>query len=97
MTNYMIIRHIVEDFSVWKPAYDEHITARESAGLTEKHLLRDTDDANMITIIFEAEDLNRAKDFTNSEDLREVMQKIGVGKPEFYFLNDKNITTANAA
>ena len=41
----------------------------------------------MVMVILEAEDLERAKEFARSDDLREAMQKVGVvGKPDIYFL-----------
>ncbi|MBA3693781.1 MAG: hypothetical protein H0X49_05705 [Acidobacteria bacterium] len=87
MANYMIARASVQDFSEWKTGYDAHEPSRAAAGLTEKHVLQDVDDANMVTLIFEAEDLKRAEEFSNSDDLREAMQKAGVvGKPDTYFL-----------
>ena len=87
MGNYMVIRHTVSDFSAWKTAYGAHETARSAAGLTEKHLLQDADNANQVVIMFEADDLKRAEDFSRSDDLRETMQKAGVvGKPDIYFL-----------
>ncbi len=87
MANYMINRASVQDFSEWKTAYDAHEPSRAAAGLTERHLLQDADNPNMVTLIFEAEDLKRAEEFSNSDDLREAMQKAGVvGKPDTYFL-----------
>jgi hypothetical protein len=87
MGNYMIIRHTVRDFANWKTGYDAHEPSRAAAGLTEKHLLQDADNSNQVTIIFEAEDLKRAGEFSNSDDLREAMQKLGVvGQPDIYFL-----------
>jgi hypothetical protein len=87
MGNYMVIRHTVSDFSAWKTAYEAHETARSAAGLTEKHLLQDADNANQVVIMFEADDLKRAEDFSRSDDLRETMQKAGVvSKPDIYFL-----------
>ncbi len=87
MANYMIVRSKVQNYSEWKPGYDAHEPSRAAAGLTEKHLLQDADDANMVTLIFEAEDLKRAEDFSQSDDLREAMQRVGVvGKPDTYFL-----------
>jgi hypothetical protein len=39
--------------------------------------------------MFEVQDLNRARSFAESADLRETMQKVGViDNPEIYFLND---------
>ncbi len=87
MADYMITRASVQDFSEWKTAYDAHEPSRAAAGLTERHLLQDADNPNMVTLLFEAEDLKRAEEFSNSDDLREAMQKAGVvGKPDTYFL-----------
>jgi len=87
MANYWIVRHRAQDYSAWKTIYDAHEPIRAAAGLTEKHLLQDADDPNMVTLIFEAEDLKRAEEFSTSDDLREAMQKAGVvGKPDTYFL-----------
>ena len=85
---FVLVRSKVKDFKTWKPVYDGHQPARTAAGLTEKYLLRSADDANEIVILFEAQDLDRAKAFAASEDLRERMQESGVvDKPDMYFLN----------
>ena len=49
---FMLVRSKVRDFKTWKPAYDAHQPARNDAGLTEKYLLRNADDANEIVILF---------------------------------------------
>jgi len=85
--NYILIRHKVEDFSKWKPAYDGHASARASAGLKEEHLLRNIDNPNEVILLFSAQDLDKAKAFAASPDLRERMQKGGVtDKPDIYLL-----------
>ena len=87
MASFLLIRHKVRDFSEWKQGYDAHLPKRTEAGLTEKQLLRGADDANEVVMMFEANDLSRAKTFAESADLREVMQKVGVlDKPDVYFL-----------
>lgn len=89
MANFMLVRAKVNDFADWKTGYDAHKHARDAAGLTEKYLLQETDDPNMVTLLFEAEDLQRAEDFSTSEDLIQEMEKSGVvGKPDVYFLTD---------
>jgi hypothetical protein len=86
--SFMLVRSKVRDFKVWKTAYDGHQAMRDNAGLTEKYLLRNADDANEIVILFEVQDLTRAKAFASSADLRERMQESGVvDKPDIYFLN----------
>ena len=88
MAVFVLVRHKVRDFSEWKRGYDAHRPKRAEAGLTEKHLLRGANDSNEVVLLFQARDLNRAKAFTASADLRETMQKFGVlDKPDIYFLN----------
>jgi len=85
---YLLVRHKVSDFSKWKPAYDAHLPARQGAGLKEEHLLRNTDDPNEVVLLFEPEDIQKAKEFASSADLRETMQNAGVvDKPDIYFLS----------
>jgi len=86
---HMLIRHKVADFAKWKPVYDAHEPSRQNAGLKEEHLLRNADDPNEVILLFSTEDLDKAKAFTASDDLRQEMQKAGVSdKPDVYFLKD---------
>jgi hypothetical protein len=86
---HMLIRHKVADFAKWKPIYDAHASARQNAGLKEEHLLRNADDPNEVILFFSTENLDKAKAFTASDDLRQAMQKAGVSdKPDVYFLTD---------
>jgi hypothetical protein len=88
MAAFMLFRHKVRDFKSWKAGYDAHRPKRVEAGLTEKYLLRNSDDPNEVVALFEAQDLNRAKEFAASAELREKMQEVGVvDKPDVYFLN----------
>lgn len=89
MVNYMLVRHKVRDFMEWKRGYDTHHPKRKEAGLTEKYLLRGINDSNEVIILFEAGDLNQARAFAESADLRETMEKFGVvDKPDIFFLED---------
>ena len=84
---HVLIRHKVADFAKWKPIYDAHSSARQNAGLREEYLLRNVDDPNEVILLFSAEDLEKAKTFAASDDLRQAMQKAGVSdKPDVYFL-----------
>jgi uncharacterized protein YeaO (DUF488 family) len=84
---YGLVRHKVADFAKWKPHYDAHLPARQKAGLKELHLLRNADDRNEVILLFEADDLQKVREFAASADLRERMQEAGVvDKPDIYFL-----------
>jgi hypothetical protein len=71
---HLLVRHKVSDFSKWKPAYDAHSPARKEAGLQEEHLLRNMDNPNEIFLLFEVKDVEKAKEFGASANLREAMQ-----------------------
>lgn len=88
MNGFMLVRHKVKDFTAWKAGYDAHSPKRDEAGLTEQYLLRSVDDPNEVVMLFEAQDIARAKSFAESADLRETMQKVGVvDKPDIHFLD----------
>jgi hypothetical protein len=87
--NYVMIRHKVKDFKKWKAAYDAHGPARDRVGLKERCLPRNTKSRNDVWILFEANNLARAKAFCASADLRAAMKKAGVtGKPDLAILAD---------
>ena len=89
MASYLLIRHKVTDFQEWKRGYDAHLAKRVEAGLTEKHLLHGDQNPNEVVILFKASDLNRAKAFAESADLRDTMKEVGVvDKPDVYFLTN---------
>ena len=71
---HMLIRHKVADFAKWKPAYDAHQSARQSAGLKEEHLFHNADNPNEVLLLFSVEDVDKAKAFGASDDLRQAMK-----------------------
>jgi hypothetical protein len=80
---HLLIQHAVEDFSTWKAGYDDHKPVRDGAGLTELHLLQGYEDPNYVVLMFETNDLAKAREFTTSDDLKEVMARLGViGAPQ---------------
>ena len=85
---HMLIRHKVADFDKWKPAYEDHRSAREAAGLKDLHLWRNESDPSEVILLFEASDVAKAKEFADSPDLKEKMQAAGVqGSPDIVFLS----------
>ena len=88
MANYMIVRHKVRDFKKWKSVYDADRSKRVEAGLSEKQLLHGADNPNEVVLLFEANDLKRAKEFGSSAGLNQKMEEGGViDKPTMYFLH----------
>lgn len=82
----MAVTHIVKDFDAWKKNFDEHESVRTANGMTLRALGRDINNPNKVLVFLNIEDLQKAKDFSASADLKEAMQKGGVtGKPETFF------------
>ena len=85
----IIIRHRVADFDVWKAAFDQHGSVRREYGLVDTGLLRDEEDANMVTILMSTDDTARAREFFASDSLRETMDGAGVvSQPDMWIAND---------
>ncbi|MFQ5924694.1 MAG: antibiotic biosynthesis monooxygenase family protein [Dehalococcoidia bacterium] len=86
---YILVRHKVADYAKWKPLFDEHGAARKAAGSKGGHLFRNADDPNELLILVEGDDLEKMRQFIQSEDLRETMQRGGVSdRPDVYFLDE---------
>ena len=85
----VFVRTRIADYGKWKPIFDEHEATREKSGFKGHSLHRDADDPNVIVIAFRVGDINKAKEFAASDDLRETMTRAGVeGPPEMWFCED---------
>jgi hypothetical protein len=85
----VFIRHRVADYDAWKAAFDEHGSVRREHGLVDNGLLRDEDDASMVTIQLDTDDSARAREFLSSDSLREAMEGAGVvSQPEVWIAKD---------
>jgi hypothetical protein len=83
------VRHPIEDYPTWRQAFDEHEAKRREYGLSVRSVQRNVDRPLEIIITLDAEDLARAREFTESADLRTAMMKAGVvGRPEVWFAED---------
>jgi heme-degrading monooxygenase HmoA len=86
---YFLVRHKVADYEQWKPGFDDHGVTRQANGSRGGQLFRNASDPNEIIVLFEWDDLEKARQFAQSEDLRETMQRFGVvDQPDIYFLKD---------
>ena len=86
---YFMIHHKVADYSSWRPMFDEHGTVRKANGSKGARVFRSSSDPNDLVILLEWDDLNKARQLADSDDMRQAMQKAGVsGKPDLYFLEE---------
>ena len=86
---YLLVRHKVADYAKWKPFFDQHGATRQASGSQGGRLLRNANDLNELVILFEWDDLEKARQFAQSNELREIMQRAGVvDQPDIYFLEE---------
>lgn len=86
---YLLLRHKVTDYDKWKSAFDAHSLTRQANGSRGGQLFRNASDPNEVIMLLEWDVLETARQFVQSEELREVMQQAGViGDPTIYFLKD---------
>ena len=84
---YMLAQHKVEDFAKWKDVFDSVADLREKNGEKSAQIFHDADDPNSLTLLFEWDSLNNARQYAQSPELKAAMQKAGVaGPPSIYFL-----------
>jgi hypothetical protein len=85
----VIVRHKVRGFDAWKPYFMGDAERQRNAGFTRWHLTRNKHDKNELVIIFECEDLDKAKPMFSDPALAELMKKAGVlDQPTVFFLED---------
>jgi hypothetical protein len=86
--SFVIFRTKVADYARWKPIFDADGANRQAGGSKGGQLFRSADDPNEVVMLFEW-DLEKARQFSQSEELRAKMQEAGVlGPPDVYFLKD---------
>jgi len=57
----VVVRHKVRDFDRWKPYFMSDVERQRKAGFTRWYLTRSKNDKSEIVVIFECEDLDKAK------------------------------------
>lgn len=95
----MLIRQKVRNFAAWKPSYDARDSIRQANGLHNYVLGRGAEDTSAVLIALRADDIEKAKAYARSPELRKAMQKGGViGTPSFHFLTTtyRNTATDNS-
>lgn len=95
----MLIRQKVRNFATWKPSYDARDSIRQASGLHNYVLGRGVEDTSAVLIALRADDIEKAKAYSRSPELRRAMQKGGViGTPSFHFLTTtyRNTATDNS-
>jgi hypothetical protein len=85
----LLIRHDVADYPAWKAIFDEHEPVRRANGSQGGRLFREAASPNAVLVLLTWDDLERARLFVDSDDLRDAITRSGVvGEPDFWFLEE---------
>ena len=92
---YLFVTHTVEEYAKWKPVFDEHGAFRKANGSKGAHVFQSADNPNEVVLLFEWANLENARQFVQSPNLREAMERAGVtGPPDVHFLNEADRQSA---
>ena len=84
---YVFIRHNVKDYDAWKSVFDSVSDLRERNGERSYQILRQDDGSSSVFALFEWDNLDNARKYAASPELKAAMERAGVtSKPEIFFL-----------
>lgn len=85
----LLIRHKVSDYDAWRRIFDGDAETRRANGSGEARVFRSDADPGEIWLLVEWDDLARARLFTRSDDLLDLMERAGVtDRPDYWYLED---------
>jgi len=86
-TAAILVSYSVADFDHWKATFDSHEPDRIGAGYVGHHINRAENDPNSISLYLAVGDMEKAKAFAASDELKAAMQEAGVTSvPDFLWV-----------
>jgi hypothetical protein len=94
----VLIHHEVADYIAWKAAFDSAFDWRRKNGERSCRIFRSAGNVNALTLFFEWESLEKAREFIASEELKTRMANAGVkGAPRVDFVTEVQSIRRSAA
>ena len=81
----IVRRSRVEDYARWKTVYQAGEAARQAAGWRDQEVFRNPDDPNEIVILTEVDDVERARAYAESEEVRRRQRASGLLETTYYY------------
>jgi hypothetical protein len=72
--HYLLIHHKVADYEQFRPVFDEDAGRRRLSGSKGGRVFRSTTNPNEVVALFEWDDVERARAFAASYELREAVE-----------------------
>lgn len=84
---YFLGKSSVEDFDTWRSNFHDNDSYRTEHGQQGYQTFQSVDDPNEVTVLFEWDTEENARDLFESEEMRQRLADAGVkGQPEMTFL-----------
>ena len=84
---YSLVRLKIADYAKFKPVFDQVSAIRKAHGSKGGTLFREADSSDEVTVLLEWDNLENARKFYQSEDVKKALQKSGNIKIDVYYLN----------
>lgn len=82
----MVVSHHVKDYATWRPFFDKDEANRQAANMKVLGVFQDAADPNYVSVTVAVTNVEAAKQFAASEELKKVMTEAGVtDQPEVKF------------
>ncbi len=86
---YILIRHKIKDYAKWKPVFAVNGLNRRAMGSLGSQLFRCADNPDELVILLEWDDLEGAREYIQSDDFREALERGGISdEPDVYLLGN---------
>jgi len=86
----LFITHKIEEYDLWKAAFDLAEGVREKNGITTLNVYQDLLDPHMSMVLTNVDDIKKAKDYITSADLEKSMAAAGVsGGMDLYWVRKR--------
>ena len=77
----LVISYQIADFDTWKAVFDDNRQGRIDHGFAGHHVNRGEDDPNDLTIYLAVGDVDSARAYARSDELKSLMQDAGITSP----------------
>jgi hypothetical protein len=85
----LLMRHRVADYDAWRRVFEADADTLRANGSGQARIFRSDADPGEVWLLMEWDDLARARLFTRSDDLLDLMERAGVtDRPDYWYLEE---------
>ncbi len=85
----LFVHHKVEDYGKWRKVFDDLTATRTAFGMTGQQVFQIAGDPHDVVILTTWPSTEKAREYAQSDDLRQGMQNAGVtSQPAVLFLSE---------